>query len=181
MADLRHIDPARTKVCLTCREYPGPALAVFLAPEPLVRGGCILHLVEQVPVSAAGTTRLTAELTDLMQSQVDPASSVRAEFRSFAMNPADPARTRSVLHDHLITDPEPLGLDTGDTAELTRLATLPEHPIGPRRVDDFQDYAVRAAMLAVYRHFEVDQRVPVLYHGYAEPTTGWFALRASSV
>ncbi|WP_194817064.1 hypothetical protein [Nocardia sp. XZ_19_385] len=173
-------DPTHTKVCLTCREYPDPALALFLAPEPLVRGGCILHLVEQVPVRAAGTTRLASELTQLMQSQVDPNSSVRAEFRTFTGTLADAARTRAVLHDHLINDPEPIGLDTTDADEMTRLATLPEQPIGPRRVDDFQDHAVRMAMLAVYRHFDVDQRIPVLYHGYADPTTGWFALRASS-
>ncbi|MEV0250268.1 hypothetical protein AB0H76_26970 [Nocardia sp. NPDC050712] len=169
-------DPTHTKVCLTCREYPGPALALFLAPEPLVRGGCILHLVEQVPAGAAGA----AELRRLMQSQVDPASSVRAEFHAFGTGPPDTARTRTVLHDHLINDPEPLGLDSADPDELTRLATLPEHPIGPRRVDDFQDHAVRTAMLAVYRHFAVDQRIPVLYHGHADPTTGWFALRAGS-
>ncbi|MEV6274276.1 hypothetical protein [Nocardia sp. NPDC051832] len=173
-------DPTHTKVCLTCREYPDPALALFLAPEPLVRGGCILHLVEQVPVGAGGTARLAAELTQLMQTQVDPNSSVRAEFRTFGPGLPDTARTRSVLHDHLINDLEPLGLDTTDPDEMTRLATLPEHPLGPRRVDDFQDHAVRTAMLAVYRHFEVDQRIPVLYHGHADPTTGWLALRASS-
>ncbi|MFC9892798.1 hypothetical protein ACFVMC_03810 [Nocardia sp. NPDC127579] len=173
-------DPTHTKVCLTCREYPDPALAVFLAPEPLVRGGCILHFVEQVPIGAAGPRPLTSDLAGLMQSQVDPASSVHAEFHAFTTRLADAARARTVLHDHLITDPEPLGLDPADTDELTRLAALPEHPIGPRRVDDFQDHAVRAAMLAVYRHFEVDQRIPLLYHGYADPSTGWFALRAGS-
>ncbi|MEV0763989.1 hypothetical protein [Nocardia sp. NPDC050435] len=173
-------DPTHTKVCLTCREYPDPALAIFLAPEPLVRGGCVLHLVEQVPVGAAGARELAGELARIMQSQVDPASSVRAEFRAFATGRADAARTRSVLHDHLISDPDPVGLDAADPDELTRLAALPEHPLGPRRVDDFQDYAVRAAMLAVYRHFEVDQRIPVLYHGHADPSTGWLALRAGS-
>ncbi|MFQ6399040.1 hypothetical protein ACLMAJ_37090 [Nocardia sp. KC 131] len=174
-------DPIHTKVCLTCREYRDPVLAVFLAPQPLVRGGCILHLLEQVPLTvAAEASHLDAGLTELVQTQVEPNSSVRAEFRGFSTLLPDYARTRAVLHDHLIDDPEPIGLDTADPEDMARLALLPELPIGPRRVDDFQDYAVRTAMLAVYRHFDIDQRIPLLYHGYADPTSGWFALRASS-
>ncbi|WP_328408613.1 hypothetical protein [Nocardia sp. NBC_00403] len=172
-------DPVHTKVCLTCREYADPALAVFLVPEPLVRGGCILHLLEQTPLTSAAP-HLDAGLMELVQTQVEPYSSVRAEFRDFPARLPDYARTRAILHDHLIIDPAPIGLDTADTADMTRLASLPELPIGPRRVDDFQDYAVRIAMLAIYRHFEIDQRIPLLYHGYADPTNGWFALRAAS-
>ncbi|MFD0361748.1 hypothetical protein ACFQZZ_09875 [Nocardia sp. GCM10030253] len=174
-------DPIHTKVCLTCREYHDPVLALFLVPEPLVRGGCILHLLEQAPLGTdVEAPHLDAELMDLVQTQVEPNSSVRAEFRDFSALLPDYARTRAILHDHLITDPAPIGLDTTDPADMVRLASLPELPIGPRRVDDFQDYAVRTAMLAIYRHFEIDQRIPLLYHGYADPTNGWLALRAAS-
>ncbi|MEV0298170.1 hypothetical protein [Nocardia sp. NPDC050710] len=172
-------DPTHWKICLTCREYPDPVLAAFLVPDPLVRGGCILHLLEQTPLSAGSTTP-RPDLTELIQTQVEPHSSVRPEFRAFTTRLPDYRRTRAILHDHFIADPAPIGLDTADPDDMARLSLLPEHPIDPRRVDDFQDYAVRHAMLAIYRHFEVDQRIPLLYHGYADPTDGWFALRASS-
>ncbi|WP_405179340.1 hypothetical protein OG225_36715 [Nocardia sp. NBC_01377] len=175
-------DPTQVKACLTCREYADPVLAAFLVPEPLVHGGCILHLLEQTPLRA-GLTMPRPDLMTLIQTQVDPHSSVRAEFRALPALSArlpDYDRTRAILHDHLIDDPIPVGLDTADSDDMARLSLLPEHPIGPRRVDDFQDYAVRQAMLAIYRHFDVDQGIPLLYHGYADPTTGWFALRAAS-
>ncbi|WP_227998202.1 hypothetical protein [Nocardia australiensis] len=174
-------DPTHTKVCLNCREYHEPALAVFLVPQPLVRGGCILHLLEQAPITMpANVLQLDPELMDLIQTQVEPNSSVRARFQDFSARLPDYAGTKAILHDHFIADPAPIGLDTTDAADMTRLELLPERPVGLRRVDDFQDYAVRRAMLAIYRHFEIDQRIPLLYHGYADPANGWFALRAAS-
>ncbi|MET7768088.1 hypothetical protein [Nocardia sp. NPDC005366] len=172
-------DPTHVKACLTCREYADPVLAAFLVPEPLAHGRCILHLLEQTPLRA-GLTMPRPDLMTLIQTQVDPHSSVRAEFRTFPARLPEYERARAILHDHLIHDPAPVGLDTADADDMARLSLLPERPIGPRRVDDFQDYAVRQAMLAIYRHFDIDERIPLLYHGYADPTTGWFALRAAS-
>ncbi|MBH0781471.1 hypothetical protein [Nocardia bovistercoris] len=168
-------DPTHVKACLTCRDYADPVLSAFLAPEPLASGRCILHLLEQAPLRA-GLTMPHPDLITLIQAHSDPTSVVRAEFRVFTTRAADPHPLRAILADHAITDPAPVGLDPADPDDLTRLSLLPEHRMGPRRVDDFQDEAVRAAMLAIYTHFAIDQQIPLLYHGYANPTTGWLAL-----
>ncbi|MEV6767182.1 hypothetical protein AB0N05_00970 [Nocardia sp. NPDC051030] len=171
-------DPMHTKVCLSDRVSGAPVLSLFLVPEPRVPGGSMLHLVEQTPL-VAGRTRPNPTLIDWLQAQhVSPAISTR--FYAFTAGPHDPHRVHAVLHDHFIADPEPpIGLDIDDPIELTRLAVLPEHPLGPRRIDDFHDRAVRGAMLAVYRHFGVDRRIPLVYHGYAEPDDGWFEVPAA--
>ncbi|MGN2641950.1 hypothetical protein ACTD5D_38465 [Nocardia takedensis] len=165
-------DPASVKACLTCRDYPHPVLAAFLAPEPLIRGHCILHLLEQTPLRA-GLTVPRPDLITLIQAHADP-SAIHVDFHALTAPAPDPDPAREILHDHAITSPA--GLDLADPDDMARLSLLPEHPIGPRRVDDFQDDAVREAMLAVYTHFSIDSRIPLLYHGYADPTTGWFAL-----
>ncbi|WP_054816624.1 hypothetical protein [Nocardia arizonensis] len=167
-------DPTHVKACLTCRDYADPVLAAFLVPDPVVSGGCILHLLEQAPLRA-GLTMPHPDLITLIQAHADPTSAVRAEFRTFPPRVVDPAPARVILREHAIAVVG-VGLDTADPDDMARLSLLPEHTMGQRRVDDFQDEAVREAMLAIYNHFAVDQRIPLLYHGYADPTTGWFAL-----
>ncbi|RMI34990.1 hypothetical protein [Nocardia stercoris] len=170
--------PLSTRVCLTTAAG-GPAMvSLFLVPEPRVRGGCMLHLLEQDPVREV--PRSDPDLLATLAGTSLP----QARARLLA---APPHRMpvwgghglRVLLHDHYIGD-DPVGLDLADPAELARLADLPEHPVGPRRIDDFRDYAVRAAMLAVYRYFGVDQRIPLMYHGYADPASGWLAVRSAS-
>ncbi|WP_433662789.1 hypothetical protein ACQPW1_11940 [Nocardia sp. CA-128927] len=173
-------DPSHRKICLLGHGCDCPTVTLFLAPEPLIPGGSILHLLEQAPVAAATPTPDT-DLVDLVQS--DSAAQrgplVHAEFRAFLSGPPDPRRIRTILHDRHITDTAPVGLDLDDPAEMTRLAQLPERAIGFRRTEDFQEEAMRRAMLAVYRHFAVDQRIRLTYHGFADPATGWFALRTA--
>lgn len=164
-----------TKVCLA--EGLRPSMSLFLVPEPLMPGGLILHVLEQDAVRATGEARPDLDLIDAAQEPVTPP--YRTLFRALDPRPCDPDLIRTVLRDHLITDPAPAGLDLGDRAELLRLATLPEHRIGMRRIEDFQAWSVQQAMLAVYRHFAIDQRVPLVYHGFADPGEGWFALRAA--
>ncbi|WP_040732666.1 hypothetical protein, partial [Nocardia tenerifensis] len=139
----------------------------------------ILHLLEQDPL-APGTAAptLDAELVELVQtdSASTPGPLVHPEFRAFRSGPPDPTRTRTILHDRHITDTAPVGLDVDDPAEMIRLALLPERPIGFRRTEDFHEAAMRRTMLAVYRHFAIDQPIRLTYHGYADPATGWFAL-----
>ncbi|WP_280510856.1 hypothetical protein [Nocardia farcinica] len=167
--------PPNTAVALV--EGRRPAVSLFLAPEPLMPGGAILHVLEQDPVPAAREPEPDVGLIDAAQATAEPAW--HARFRPFAPRPCDPDLIRAVLRDHLIDDPEPPGLDVADRTEVLRLATLPEHRIGTRRIEDFQCWSVRQAMLAVYRHFAIDQQVPLIYHGFADPGEGWFALRAA--
>ncbi|WP_245649640.1 hypothetical protein [Nocardia shimofusensis] len=167
--------PPNTKVCVT--EGRRPSMSLFLVPEPLIPGGLILHVLEQDDVRTTGEARPDRELIDAAQETVTPP--YRTIFSTYDPSPCDPDLIRTVLRDHLITDPTPAGLDLGDRAEVLRLATLPEHRIGMRRIDDFQAWSVRQAMLAVYRHFDIDQRAPLVYHGFADPGEGWFALRAA--
>ncbi|WP_067721786.1 hypothetical protein [Nocardia yamanashiensis] len=170
-------DPMHTKVCLADRRTGDPVLTLFLVPEPRVPGASILHLLEQTPLTGR-VLRPNPTLIDWLQGHRTPA--IRARFLAFTPGRADPRRVHSVLHDHFIADPEPpIGLDLADQAELTRLSLLPEHDLGPRRIDDFHDRAVRSAMLAVYRHFGVDRRIPLLYHGYAAAEDGWFEVPAA--
>ncbi|MFF2556051.1 hypothetical protein ACFVUS_33920 [Nocardia sp. NPDC058058] len=164
-------DPMATKVYLADKVSGAPALTLFLVPEPRVPGAAMLHLLEQTPLTGR-IPRPNATLVDWLQVHCTPA--VRTRFLAFRPGIHDPARVRAVLHDHFIADPAPIGLDLDDPAELTRLALLPEHALGARRIDDFHDQAVRTAMLAVYRHFGVDRRIPLMYHGFAEPEDGWF-------
>ncbi|WP_194837618.1 hypothetical protein [Nocardia sp. XZ_19_369] len=176
-------DPSHLKICLFGRGCTCPTVTLFLAPEPLIPGGSILHLLEQAPL-ADGTAAPTpdADLVDLVQTDsthADPGPLVRTEFRAFRSGLPDPHEIRTILHDRHITDTAPVGLDLDDSAEMTRLALLPERPIGFRRTEDFQEEAIRRAMLAVYRHFQVDQRIRLTYHGFADPATGWFALRTA--
>ncbi|MFD6394096.1 hypothetical protein ACWF9G_15470 [Nocardia sp. NPDC055029] len=177
-------DPLHTRVCLTGMHCDCPSISFFVVPEPLVRGGQVLHMLEQAPV-AGRTPEPTpdVDMIDLIEAVRTPLSTrglARVERVAFAGSRHDPPTARTVLHDHLIEEPTPWGLDVDDPAELMRLELLPEHRIGPRRIDDFQSHSVRQAMLAVYRYFEIDQRIPLVYHGFADPIDGWFALRASA-
>ncbi|MFE3542202.1 hypothetical protein ACFXK0_04420 [Nocardia sp. NPDC059177] len=175
-------DPMHTRVCLTGLHCTCPSISVFLVPEPLVRGGQMLHLLEQAPVSGQ-TPKPDRALIDLIQAARTPLDTrglAHVESVTFAGPRHDPSVSRTVLHDHLIDDDNPWGLDVDDPAELTRLAMLPERHIGARRIDDFQAHSVRQAMAAVYRFFDVDQRIPLVYHGFADPRDGWFALRAAA-
>lgn len=175
-------DPMHTRMCLTGGNLTCPSVSVFLVPEPLVRGGYILHLLEQAPVRDRKPVP-DAELIALIEATSAPLGArdlVHAHEQAYTGPRHDPTAAREVLHDHLIEDPEPGGLDIDDPVELDRLSQLPEHPIGPRRIEDFQSFAMRQAMAAVYRHFAVDQRIPLLYHGFADPAEGWFALRVSA-
>ncbi|MET8424045.1 hypothetical protein [Nocardia sp. NPDC004860] len=170
-------DPMRTKVCLCDSLSGSPVLSLFLVPEPRVPGASILHLVEQTPLSARSIPRPNPHLIEWLQEHGSPA--IRTRFLALAAGQHDPHDVHAVLHDHFIVDPGPIGLDMDDPDEMTRLALLPEHWLGPRRIDDFHDYAVRSTMLAVYRHFGVDRRIPLMYHGYAEPEDGWFEVPAA--
>ncbi|APA95941.1 hypothetical protein [Nocardia seriolae] len=176
-------DPMRTKVCLCDSMSGSPVLSLFLVPEPRVRGASVLHLLEQTPLSAEtalsarSIPRTDPRLVQWLQAHGSPA--IRTSFHAFGAGQHDPRRVHAVLHDHFIVDPGPIGLDMDDPDEMTRLALLPEHWLGPRRIDDFHDRAVRDAMLAVYRHFGVDRRIPLMYHGYAEPEDGWFEVPAA--
>ncbi|MGO4614295.1 hypothetical protein AB4305_09555 [Nocardia sp. 2YAB30] len=176
-------DPSHMKVCLFGRGCTCPTVTLFLAPEPLIPGGSILHLLEQAPLADdPGAPSLDAGLVELVQTEsasADLGRLVRIEFQAFRSDLPDPGPVRAILHDHHISDTAPMGLDVGDPAELTRLALLPERLIGFRRTDDFQQDATRSAMFAVYRHFEVDQRIRLMYHGFADPATGWFTLRTA--
>jgi hypothetical protein len=172
-------DPLHARICLTGPARPIALVSLFLVPEPRVHGANVLHLLEQEP--GAEAARPDPNLVRTLQARTLP----DARVRLLAFGPADPERPpvgshdmRILFHDHYIAG-DPLGLDTGDPAELARLAVLPEHPIGPRRVDDFQDRSIRQAMLAVYRYFDVDQCIPLMYHGYADPAAGWLALRTA--
>ncbi|MFI6040879.1 hypothetical protein ACIA8C_04550 [Nocardia sp. NPDC051321] len=174
-------DPSHRKICLLGHGCACPTVTLFLAPEPLIPGGSILHLLEQAPL-AEGTAAPTpdTELVELVQTDsAAPGPLVHTEFRAFLSGVPDPGRIRTILHDRHITDTAPVGLDLDDPAEMTRLALLPERPIGFRRTEDFQEEAMRRAMLAVYRHFAIDQRIRLTYHGFADPATGWFALRTA--
>lgn len=177
-------DPLHTRVCLTGMNCTCPSISVFLVPEPLVTGGQMLHLLEQTPVAGRiPEPKPDTDLIDLIQSARTPLNTrglARVQQVAFTGPRHDPPTARTILHDHLIDDEAPWGLDTDDPAELIRLAMLPERRIGPRRIDDFQAHSVRQAMAAVYRYFEIDQRVPLVYHGFADPRDGWFALRASA-
>jgi hypothetical protein len=177
-------DPLHTRVCLTGLNCSCPSISVFLVPEPLVLGGQMMHLLEQAPVAGRiPEPTPDAELIDLIQAvrtPLDTRGLARAQQVAFSGPRHDPPVAREVLHDHLIAEPAPWGLDVDDPAELTRLAMLPERRIGVRRIDDFQAHSVRQAMEAVYRYFEIDQRIPLVYHGFADPRDGWFALRASA-
>ncbi|RDI68513.1 hypothetical protein [Nocardia pseudobrasiliensis] len=168
-------DPLHSRICLSCSGHAEPMVSLFLVPEPRVRGAYMLHLLEQAPV--AGAPRRDPELVAMLEGLRLPGVRVRAV--AFAAVDSDPRRVRSVFHDHYIAD-GPVGLDVGDSAEMARLALLPERSIGARRIDDFQELSVRRAMLAVYRYFGVDQRIPLMYHGFAEPGDGWLALRAAA-
>ncbi|MGV9414439.1 hypothetical protein ACWDOP_31440 [Nocardia sp. NPDC003693] len=165
-------DPMSTRVYLADTRSGAAALTLFLAPEPRVRGGAMLHLLEQAPLLGDRLRPTDRTLVDWLQVHSTPAMCAR--FRAFAPGRHDPPRVRAVLHDHFIADPAPLGLDLDDQAEMARLDLLPEHALGARRIDDFHDHAVRTAMLAVYRHFGVDRRIPLIYHGFAAPEDGWF-------
>ncbi|MCM6775915.1 hypothetical protein NDR87_17260 [Nocardia sp. CDC159] len=168
-------DPLHTRICLSCSTHAGPVVSLFLVPEPRVRGASMLHLLEQAPVT--GAPRRDPELVTAVEAPRLP--DVRVHAVAFAAADPDRRGVRAVFHDHYIAD-GPLGLDTGDPAEMARLALLPERSIGPRRIDDFQEYSVRRAMLAVYRYFGVDQRIPLMYHGFADPGGGWLALRTAA-
>ncbi|KIA64378.1 hypothetical protein [Nocardia vulneris] len=176
-------DPSHVKVCLFGQDCRCPSITVFLAPEPLLPGGSILHLLEQAPLTAATEPTPDADLIDRVQAEsadADRTALLHTEFRAFLAGLPEPGQVGTILHDHQISATAPVGLDLDDPAELTRLALLPEHPIGFRRTADFREAAMRRAMATVYRHFEVDQRVRLMYHGFADPSTGWFALRTAS-
>jgi hypothetical protein len=149
-------------------------VSLFLVPEPRVLGANMLHLLEQAPV--VRVPHPDPKLVDALEVPALPDAQV--QLVDCVTTGGDLPGTRGVFHDHYI-GAGPLGLDAGDPAEMVRLALLPEHPIGPRRIDDFQDRAVRRAMLAVYRYFGVDQRIPLVYHGFADPAGGWLALRTA--
>ncbi|MQY28549.1 hypothetical protein [Nocardia aurantia] len=177
--------PTRLRICLTDSAHSEPMVSVFLVPEPRVRGASMLHLLEQAPVTE-GVPAADPGLVAALQERSLPGARVRmmpsaTRPRSPSARAGDPFRgsgVRTIFHDHYIGD-GPLGLDLADAAELTRLALLPERPVGPRRIDDFQDYSIRQAMLAIYRYFGVDQRIPLMYHGYADPAGGWLAVRTA--
>ncbi|WP_431953016.1 hypothetical protein [Nocardia lijiangensis] len=174
--------PLHAKICLTGRGCLCPAVTLFLVSEPLMPGGNILHLLEQAIVDDPGAPpRPDIPLVESLETPTEPGSpepQIHAELRPFSAHLPDPERLRAILHDHLIVDP--FGLDLGDRAEVARLALLPEHRIGFRRSEDFQPDSIRQAMLAIYRHFDLDQRAPLVYHGFADPTSGWFALRTAA-
>jgi hypothetical protein len=176
-------DPSHMKVCLIGRGCTCPTVSLFLAQEPLIPGGNILHVLEQAPLGDdTATPSPDTQLIELVQAEqapADPRRLLHPEFLAFLSGHPDPNQIHAILHDHHITDTAPAGLDIDDPVELTRLALLPEHLVGFRRTEDFQEAATRTAMLAVYRHFEVDQRIRLMYHGFADPTTGWFALRTA--
>jgi hypothetical protein len=182
MQEGRMPDSFHLRVCLVGPGCLCPTVTLFLAPEPLIPGGNMLHLLEQTPLSTdTGAPTPDAEVIDLVENEPaagDPG--LRPELHEFRTGRPDPHQVHDILHDHHITDAAPIGLEITDPAELTRLALLPEHPIGYRRIDDFQQEATARAMLAVYRLFEVDQRVRLMYHGFADPGTGWFALRSAT-
>jgi hypothetical protein len=171
-------DPFHTKVCLVGRDCICPTVTLFLAPEPLIPGGSILHLLEQTPLDETATPSPDVDLVEMVQDEYRERLS-HTEFQEFLAGRREPGEIRAILRDHHITDTTPVGLDVGDPAELIRLALLPEHPIGFRRTEDFQQEATRRAMLAVYHHFAIDQRIRLMYHGYADPESGWFALRTA--
>ncbi|MGK8522113.1 hypothetical protein ACRS6B_11430 [Nocardia asteroides] len=173
-------DPFHMRVCLLGQGCVCPTVTLFLAPEPLIPGGTMLHLLEQDPIAEdTGAPAPDVEVIDLVQSEPASPAPLRAELHEFRSARPDPHQVHDILHDHHITDAAPMGLDISDPTELTRLALLPEHPIGYRRIDDFQQEATARAMLAIYRLFEVDQRPRLMYHGFADPTRGWFALRTA--
>ncbi|GGK55630.1 hypothetical protein [Nocardia camponoti] len=178
-------DPMHARVCLTGLDCDCPSVSIFVVPEPLISGGQMLHMIEQAPVGEQDPEpEYDDDLIELLQAMTLPLSTPHladASVVAFRGTRHDPTAARAVLRDHLIRDPEPWGLDIDDPAELTRLAMLPERRIAPRRIDDFQSHSIRESMDAVYRFFGIDQRVPLVYHGYADPSEGWFALRASSV
>lgn len=167
-------DPLRTKVCLADGLSGAPILSLFLVPEPRVPGGSMLHLVEQDPLHGRAVDRPTSTLVEWLENEAPGGRTIGTRFLAFTSGHPDVARMHAILRDHFIADTEPMGLDTADPDELTRLEMLPEHRLGARRIDDFHDYAIRRAMLAVYRHFEIDRRIPLVYHGYADPVEGWF-------
>ncbi|MEC3952097.1 hypothetical protein VMT65_03525 [Nocardia sp. CDC153] len=170
-------DPMRTKVCLCDSDSGSPVLSLFLVPEPRVPGASVLHVVEQTPLSGRSIPRRNPHHVDWLQAHGSPA--IRVRFLALRAGQHDPHTVHAVLHDHFIVDPGPVGLDMDDPDEMTRLALLPEHWLGARRIDDFHDHAVRTAMLAVYRHFGVDRRIPLMYHGFAAPEDGWFEVPAA--
>ncbi|MCP2287231.1 hypothetical protein ACFYT3_21760 [Nocardia amikacinitolerans] len=173
--------PLPAKVCLTGQGCRCPSVTVFLVAEPLMPGGNIVHLLEQATVDDPDAPpRPDVALVESLETPTVPGRpepSIHAELRPCTTHLPDPDRLHAILHDHLIIDP--FGLDLGDRAEVTRLSLLPERRIGFRRSEDFQAESIRQAMLAVYRHFGLDQRAPLVYHGFADPTTGWFALRTA--
>ncbi|MEU6564402.1 hypothetical protein [Nocardia nova] len=170
MPDLH--DRPHTRLCLTDASHPEPMVSLFLVPEPRVRGAAMLHLLEQDPASGARDDDLIAAL----ESRTLPGIGIR--LLPCASRVPDSSGTRHIFHDHYIGD-GPLGLDVCDPAEMTRLAALPEHAVGARRIDDFADHSVRQTMLAVFRYFGVDQRIPLMYHGYADPGDRWLAVRTA--
>lgn len=167
-------DRSHTRICLTDAAHTGPMVSLFLVPEPRVRGASMLHLLEQVPVSDVPAP--DPELTAALEAPSLPGAAIR--LLPCASRRSDTSAMRHIFHDHYIAD-GPMGLDVCDSEEMARLAALPEHAIGPRRIDDFADYSVRQAMLAVFRYFGVDQRIPLMYHGYADPGGRWLAVRTA--
>ncbi|WP_227980130.1 hypothetical protein [Nocardia spumae] len=172
--DPQPFDRSHTRLCFTDPAYPTPVVSLFLAPEPRVRGASMLHLLEQVPVS--GVPRPDTRLTATLESRILPDLGIRL-LPCASRHPDEPGM-RHIFHDHYIYD-GPLGLDICDPDEMARLSLLPERAVGPRRIDDFADHSVRQAMLAVYRYFGVDQRIPLMYHGYADPAGRWLAVRTA--
>ncbi|PPJ29010.1 hypothetical protein C5E41_12720 [Nocardia nova] len=167
-------DRSHTRICLTDAAHTGPMVSLFLVPEPRVRGAAMLHLLEQVPVRDVPGP--DPELTAALEAPRLPGAAIR--LLPCASRRSDTSETRHIFHDHYIAD-GPMGLDVCDREEMARLAALPERAIGPRRIDDFADYSVRQAMLAVFRYFGVDQRIPLMYHGYADPGGRWLAVRTA--
>lgn len=167
-------DRSHTRICLTDAAHTGPMVSLFLVPEPRVRGASMLHLLEQVPVRDVPAP--DPELTVALEAPSLPGAAIR--LLPCASRRSDTSAMRHIFHDHYIAD-GPMGLDVCDPEEMARLAALPEHAIGPRRIDDFADYSVRQAMLAVFRYFGVDQRIPLMYHGYADPGGRWLAVRTA--
>ncbi|MBF6448747.1 MULTISPECIES: hypothetical protein [Nocardia] len=167
-------DRSHTRICLTDAAHTGPMVSLFLVPEPRVRGASMLHLLEQVPVRDVPAP--DPELTAALEAPSLPGAAIR--LLPCASRRSDTSAMRHIFHDHYIAD-GPMGLDVCDSEEMARLAALPEHAIGPRRIDDFADYSVRQAMLAVFRYFGVDQRIPLMYHGYADPGGRWLAVRTA--
>ncbi len=165
-------DRSHTRLCLADTSHPEPMVSLFLVPEPRVRGAFMLHLLEQVPAAGEPDDDLTTEL----ESRTLPGVGIR--LLPCAFHHPDRPGMRHIFHDHYIGD-GPLGLDICDPDEMARLATLPEHAVGARRIDDFADHSVRRTMLAVYRYFGVDQRIPLMYHGYADPGDRWLGVRTA--